>query len=158
MAPTGAPTELISLSLKGKPSASTREYSWSSAHTLEMVALSKKIRTLPIKQLKVEDTTVPRASTGTSVMVALLLEAIRQLDHHRSLTQLHNFAHVLLTTHPDSLLKLYKQPSKLVEFTSEVTLKTPLPPFVKDKLCPAMVPRVVKDVNLRQRIVDISLT
>lgn len=124
--------------------------------TPDMVTLGNKLRTIPTSRLLIDDFMIPRSSMGISVMVAMLLERVRP---NYTLPQCHNIAHILLTTHPETLLELYQHPEALQQFARDEGNRTDiLPPFVEKDLSPCLVPRAVRDTDLRIRVIRNTLT
>ena len=121
--------------------------------TPDMIALGHRIRSIPVNRLLCSDITINRSSIGTSVFVAILIDTIRKIYHHPTMIQLHNFAHVLLTTHPETLLEYYQSSDKLQQFLQdEGNSTTPLPTFSEESLCPCKTPMTVRDANVRTRL------
>lgn len=150
-----SPTEQLNtpLDIQEKLESDTQFTGGPGPPTPDMIALGHRIRSIPVNRLLCSDITITRSSIGTSVLVAILIDKIRKIYHHPTAVQLHNFAHVLLTTHPETLLEYYQSSDKLQQFLQdEGGSNIPLPTFSEESLCPCKTPMTVRDANVRSRL------
>lgn len=127
--------------------------------TQTMIMLGQRIRRLPIETLSGEDILTSKSSTGTTVMVAILMEIIiTEMLPAADAKTLHNLAHFLMTTAPDTLVLYYKRRQALQHFVDEWSnYPDLLPPFVESDLCPCKTPLAIKDLDLRAKRYSPSL-
>jgi len=147
------------INTKSKQITSTNQPITPIRPTQSMISWGTRICQLPCDTLSAEDVLTPKSSMGITVMVALLMNNITtHLLPNADGKTLHNLAHLLLTTAPDTLVKYFKHQHDLQQFVDEWrNYLDLLPVFIEAELCPCKTPLSIKNTDLRARRYDPTL-